>query len=104
MTTDKQPQPARMPTHDTPSAQPQPWPAGPASPHDAQVMDLLAYGWRVESAGSWGTTLRKPPHHLVHFLLGLFTFGLWWLVWLVLALTPRRRTIPRQQPPASEAR
>ena len=25
-------------------------------------------------------------NHLLHSLVGLFTFGLWWLVWLLIAI------------------
>jgi hypothetical protein len=29
----------------------------------------------------------KPVNNVLHFFIGLFTLGVWWLVWIVLALT-----------------
>ena len=48
-----------------------------------------ANGWRVISQTQTGAQLEKGKHtsHLLHFVLGLFTLGLWWLfVWLPLVL------------------
>jgi len=42
-------------------------------------------GWRVvsQTASSAQLVKGKQTSHLLHFILGLFTFGLWWLfVWL----------------------
>jgi hypothetical protein len=66
-----------------------------ASDHDAAVERLLADRWQIESQTPYGTYMAKPLNHLLHFLIGLFTFGLWWWVWLVLAIVPRRHYIPR---------
>ncbi len=46
-----------------------------------QTMAVLVYGRRV--------------NHLLHFFIGLFTFGLWWFVWILLAITggEKRRMI-----------
>lgn len=45
-------------------------------------------GWRVESRSDFAATIAKgqPINHLLHFCIGLFTFGLWWFVWLLMAL------------------
>ena len=32
----------------------------------------------------------KPVNHLLHFLVGVFTCGLWWIVWLILVLTQKK--------------
>jgi hypothetical protein len=32
----------------------------------------------------------KPVNHVLHFIIGLFTCGVWWIVWLMLAATQRR--------------
>ena len=32
----------------------------------------------------------KPVNHLLHFLVGIFTCGLWWIVWLILILTQKK--------------
>jgi hypothetical protein len=89
-----------------PTPQPVPWGAGivqapiitpprqAATPHDAAVERLLADGWQIQSATPYGTYMAKPLNHLLHFLIGLFTLGLWWWVWLVLAFMPRRHYVP----------
>ncbi|HEX9655571.1 MAG TPA: hypothetical protein VGB89_01500 [Bacteroidota bacterium] len=28
----------------------------------------------------------EKTNHLLHFFIGLFTFGLWWIVWIFLAM------------------
>jgi hypothetical protein len=33
----------------------------------------------------------RTPNHILHFLIGLFTLGVWWIVWLIIALTHRER-------------
>ena len=38
-----------------------------------ETMAVLVYGRRV--------------NHLLHFFVGLVTLGLWWLVWIFLAIT-----------------
>lgn len=38
----------------------------------SETMAVLIYGRRV--------------NHILHFLVGIFTFGFWWLVWLALAI------------------
>lgn len=32
----------------------------------------------------------KPVNHILHFLIRLFTCGIWWIVWLILALTQKK--------------
>jgi hypothetical protein len=65
------------------------------SGHDAAVAGLVASGWQITASLPAGTHLAKPLNHVLHFLIGLFTFGAWWLVWLVLAMVPRRHFVPR---------
>lgn len=31
----------------------------------------------------------KPVNHVLHFLVGVFTCGLWWIVWVILVLTQK---------------
>jgi hypothetical protein len=48
-----------------------------------------SWGWRVESQGPTQAQLVKGKHtsHLLHFFLGLFTLGLWWItVWPAVTL------------------
>jgi hypothetical protein len=28
----------------------------------------------------------RKPNHLLHFLIGVFTLGAWWIVWLILSI------------------
>lgn len=49
----------------------------------------VASGSRIESQGDFQAVVVKGHrvNHLLHFLIGLLTLGIWWLVWLVLAIT-----------------
>jgi hypothetical protein len=46
---------------------------------------------RIESQSDTQAVLifGKAPNHVLHFLVGLFTLGIWWIVWVVLVLTNR---------------
>jgi hypothetical protein len=46
----------------------------------------VAQGARVESQGDYQGILVKGhrPNHVLHLILGFFTLGVWWLVWLAL--------------------
>lgn len=46
---------------------------------------------RIESQSEFQAVLvfGRRPNHLLHFFIGVFTFGLWWLVWLLLAIANR---------------
>jgi hypothetical protein len=48
----------------------------------------VAQGARVESQGDYQAILVKGhrPNHTLHLILGLLTVGLWWLVWLGIAI------------------
>jgi hypothetical protein len=50
---------------------------------------VAAQNARVESQSDFQAVLitGQPVNHLLHFLIGVFTCGLWWIVWLVLVLT-----------------
>jgi hypothetical protein len=52
------------------------------------VHTQIAQGARVESQSDYSAVLAKGhrPNHVLHFIIGLFTLGLWWLVWIVLAI------------------
>lgn len=64
---------------------------------DAERKKLLAQaiqtqvvgGSRVESQSDFQAVLLKGHrvNHALHVILGLFTFGLWWIVWLILLVT-----------------
>jgi hypothetical protein len=56
----------------------------------------VLYGCRVESRSEYQAVVveGKPVNHLLHFLIGLMTVGLWWLfVWLPLSITGGERRV-----------
>ena len=59
--------------------------------------NLIAQGWRVESESTAYLFLVKEQrvNHILHFLVGLLTLGLWWIAWLIIAATggEERRSI-----------
>lgn len=63
--------------------------------------DLIAQGWRVESESTAYLFLVKEQrvNHILHFLVGLLTLGLWWIAWLIIAATggEERRSIIKSQ-------
>lgn len=80
------------------------WPEAQVVPESYQRAALATVaaqqgsnGWRVESnMGTMATLVKgKPVNHLLHFLLGLFSFGCWWLVWPFIAIFggEKRKTI-----------
>lgn len=48
---------------------------------------------RIESQADSQAVLvfGKTPNHLLHFFIGLFTLGFWWVIWLILAITHKER-------------
>jgi hypothetical protein len=48
----------------------------------------VAQGARVESQSDFQAILvtGHRPNHLLHFFIGLVTLGIWWLVWIGIAL------------------
>ena len=68
---------------------------------DAQISALVRDGWRIENDdGRYVFMVRgQRVNHLLHFIVGFLTLGLWWVVWLILALTggEKRKTIIRPQ-------
>ena len=56
-----------------------------------QIERLVAPGMRVESRADFQAVLAygNRPNHLLHFFIGLFTIGLWWIVWIFIAANNR---------------
>lgn len=54
-----------------------------------QIQMAVTRGGRVESQSDTNAVVvvGKPVNHILHFLIGVFTCGLWWIVWLILAIT-----------------
>lgn len=48
----------------------------------------VASGGRIESQGEFQAVVVRGhrPNHLLHFLIGVFTLGLWWIVWFFIAI------------------
>ena len=53
------------------------------------VYPAVAAGARIESQSDTMAVLvrGKKVNHILHFLIGIFTLGFWWIVWLILAIT-----------------
>lgn len=53
-----------------------------------QLQGLIAQGRRVESQSDYQAVLvhGHRTNHLLHFFIGFVTLGLWWIVWLGLAI------------------
>lgn len=64
----------------------------PDDPHDAlddTVRAWVSKGWRIESRlpDQVVVVSGHRVNHVLHFLIGFITFGLWWLfVWLPLGI------------------
>ncbi len=54
-----------------------------------QIQMAVAQGGRVESQSDANAVIvkGKQVNHLLHFLIGVFTCGLWWIAWLIIAIT-----------------
>lgn len=52
------------------------------------VHTQVSQGARVESQSDYNAVLVKGhrPNHVLHFFIGLVTLGVWWIVWIVLAI------------------
>lgn len=48
----------------------------------------VASGSRIESQGDFQAVVISGHrvNHLLHFLIGIFTLGLWWIVWFFIAI------------------
>ena len=61
------------------------------------VAAAVPFGARIESQSDTMAVLvaGKPVNHILHFLIGIPTLGMWWLVWLFLAITggEKRRVV-----------
>jgi cell division protein FtsN len=52
------------------------------------IQTQVASGARVESQSDFQAVLVQGHrvNHLLHFVVGIFTLGLWWLVWIGIAI------------------
>ena len=58
--------------------------------HLAQrIAQAVGRGARVESQSEYQAVVvtGRRVNHLLHFIIGVFTAGLWWVVWIIMALT-----------------
>ena len=61
------------------------------------IQTQVVGGHRVESQSDFQAVLIKGHrvNHALHAILGLFTFGFWWIIWLILVVAggEKRQTI-----------
>ena len=52
------------------------------------IQGQVVRGARIESQSDFQAVLikGKAVNHLLHFIVGLFTLGAWWVVWLILVI------------------
>ena len=52
------------------------------------VAELTKIGWRIEAETERDVVIVRSHrvNHLLHFIVGLFTLGLWWIVWIIIAI------------------
>lgn len=52
------------------------------------IASQVAQGARVESQSDFQAVLVRGhrPNHTLHFIIGLLTLGVWWLVWIAIAI------------------
>jgi hypothetical protein len=52
------------------------------------IRTQVVQGARIESQNDYDAVLVKGHrvNHLLHFVIGLITFGVWWLAWIVIAI------------------
>lgn len=64
---------------------------------EQQILRSIAQGARIQSQSDTTVVMifGKPINHLLHFIIGIFTLGLWWIMWIALALSggEHRQTI-----------
>lgn len=53
------------------------------------IQTQVVGGGRVESQSDFQAVIIKghKVNHVLHFIIGFFTFFLWWIVWAVIAIT-----------------
>ncbi len=56
----------------------------------AQVIQAqVVSGGRIESQSDFQAVIIKghKVNHVLHFIIGLFTLGFWWILWIVFAVS-----------------
>jgi hypothetical protein len=53
------------------------------------IQTQVVGGGRIESQSDFQAVIIKghKVNHVLHFIIGFFTFFLWWIVWAVIAIT-----------------
>ena len=54
-----------------------------------QIQMAVARGGRIESQQESMAVIvtGQKVNHVLHFIIGFVTFGIWWIVWAVMAMT-----------------
>lgn len=55
---------------------------------DQTIQRYGAEGWRIESRSDFQAVIAKGNrvNHVLHFLIGVITLAIWWIVWICLAI------------------
>jgi hypothetical protein len=61
----------------------------PTDALDAEIGRYVAQGYKLEyrHGNTAVIAFGKRPNHILHLILTLITFGLWGIIWLILAAT-----------------
>ncbi len=70
-------------------------PHGPGLSLDHRIENEIARGGRIESRTAKSAVIihGRRVNHVLHFLIGLLTLGLWWGVWILLAIFGGERRV-----------
>jgi hypothetical protein len=57
------------------------------------IANFVGQGYRIESQSDTMAVLvvGRRVNHLLHFFIGIFTLGIWWIVWLIMAIAGGER-------------
>jgi hypothetical protein len=57
------------------------------------IANYVGQGYRIESQSDTMAVLvvGKRVNHLLHFFVGIFTLGAWWIVWAIMAIAGGER-------------
>lgn len=53
------------------------------------IQTQVVGGGRIESQSDFQAVILKghKVNHVLHFIVGFFTFFMWWIVWVIIAIT-----------------
>lgn len=71
---------------------------------DQRIEREIRAGGRLESRTATSAVIihGRRVNHLLHFFVGIFTLGVWWIVWILLALAGGERRVVLSEPAPNE--